>query len=44
VPLIFGSRHEIERIERYHAEFASGIDKPYASPLFGERSLFRLEA
>ena len=44
VPLLFGSRNEIERIERYHAEFAAGVDKPYASPLFGERSLFRLEA
>ncbi len=44
VPLIFGSRHEIERIERYHAEFAAGTDKPYRSPLFAERSLFRVEA
>lgn len=40
VPLIFGSRNEIERIERYHAEFACGTDRPYFSPLFGERSLF----
>jgi len=44
VPLIFGSRHEIQRIERYHAEFAAGTDKPYRSPLFAERSLFRVEA
>jgi fructose-1,6-bisphosphatase len=41
VPMILGSRNEIERIERYHAEFEAGTDKPYASPLFGERSLFR---
>jgi len=41
VPLIFGSRNEVERIERYHQEFASGIDRPYSSPLFNERSLFR---
>jgi fructose-1,6-bisphosphatase I/sedoheptulose-1,7-bisphosphatase len=44
VPLIFGSRNEIERIERYHAEHAAGIDKPYFSPLFAERSLWRAEA
>ncbi|HEX2492347.1 MAG TPA: class 1 fructose-bisphosphatase, partial [Steroidobacter sp.] len=43
VPLVFGSRNEIERIERYHAEFAAGTDKPYFSPLFVERSLFRVD-
>jgi fructose-1,6-bisphosphatase I/sedoheptulose-1,7-bisphosphatase len=44
VPLVFGSRNEIERIERYHAEHAAGIDKPYFSPLFAERSLWHAEA
>jgi fructose-1,6-bisphosphatase I / sedoheptulose-1,7-bisphosphatase len=44
IPVILGSRNEIKRIERYHAEFAAGTDKPYFSPLFGERSLFRVEA
>jgi len=44
VPLILGSRHEVERIERYYAEFASGLDRPYVSPLFNERSMFRPEA
>ena len=44
VPLIMGSRHEVERIERYHAEYLSGTDRPYTSPLFNERSLFRPEA
>jgi fructose-1,6-bisphosphatase len=44
VPLILGSRHEVERIERYHAEFLSGADRPFISPLFNERSLFRPEA
>ena len=44
VPLILGSRNEVERIERYHAEYASGTDRPYTSPLFNERSLFRPEA
>jgi hypothetical protein len=39
--MILGSRNEIERIERYHAEYEAGTDKPYVSPLFGERSLFR---
>jgi fructose-1,6-bisphosphatase len=41
VPVILGSRHEVERVERYHAEYAKGEDQPYSSPLFGERSLFR---
>jgi fructose-1,6-bisphosphatase I/sedoheptulose-1,7-bisphosphatase len=44
VPLILGSRNEVERIERYHAEHASGLDRPYSSPLFNERSMFRPEA
>jgi fructose-1,6-bisphosphatase I / sedoheptulose-1,7-bisphosphatase len=44
IPLIVGSRHEVERIERYHAEWESGTDRPYTSPLFNERSLFRPEA
>jgi fructose-1,6-bisphosphatase len=41
VPLILGSRNEVERIERYHHEYDAGTDQPYASPLFNERSLFR---
>ncbi len=41
VPVILGSRAEVARVERYHAEFDKGDDKPYSSPLFGERSLFR---
>jgi fructose-1,6-bisphosphatase I / sedoheptulose-1,7-bisphosphatase len=44
IPLILGSRNEVERIERYHAEYASGADRPFVSPLFNERSLFRPEA
>ena len=44
VPLIMGSRHEVERIERYHTEHLSGTDSPFISPLFNERSLFRPEA
>ena len=44
IPLILGSRNEVERIERYHAEHVSGVDRPYSSPLFNERSMFRPEA
>ncbi len=44
VPLILGSRNEVERIERYHAEFAAGLDRPFVSPLFNERSMFRRDA
>ena len=44
VPVILGSASEVERIERYHAEFDAGTDKPFSSPLFNERSLFRPEA
>ncbi|MGD0505817.1 MAG: class 1 fructose-bisphosphatase [Steroidobacteraceae bacterium] len=44
VPLILGSRNEVERIERYHSEYAQGIDRPYVSPLFSERSMFRPDA
>jgi fructose-1,6-bisphosphatase len=44
VPVILGSREEVDRIDRYHSEHASGIDRPYTSPLFNERSMFRPEA
>lgn len=44
VPLILGSYNEVARIERYHAEHANGVDRPYTSPLFNERSMFRPEA
>ena len=44
IPLIFGSRNEVERIERYHADWECGADRPFSSPLFNERSLFRPEA
>ena len=41
VPVIFGSKNEVERIERYHVEHENGTDKPFTSPLFSNRSLFR---
>jgi fructose-1,6-bisphosphatase len=44
IPVILGSRNEVARIERYHLEHDAGIDRPYESPLFNERSLFRAES
>ena len=38
IGLVFGSKHEVERIERYHAE-PPRAESP--SPLFAERGLFR---
>jgi fructose-1,6-bisphosphatase I/sedoheptulose-1,7-bisphosphatase len=39
IGLVFGSRNEVERIERYHREPAQTEEH---NPLFAERSLFRL--
>ncbi|MBS0374692.1 MAG: class 1 fructose-bisphosphatase [Proteobacteria bacterium] len=44
VPVVLGSREEVERIERYHVDHDTGADAPFESPLFNERSLFRPEA
>jgi fructose-1,6-bisphosphatase I / sedoheptulose-1,7-bisphosphatase len=44
IGLVFGSRNEVDRIERYHREYDEGTDQPYVSPLFNERSLYRPEA
>ncbi len=44
VPVILGSKNEVARIERYHHEYDRGEDKPFISPLFNERSLYRPEA
>ncbi len=44
IPVVLGSRLEVERIELYHANFDAGLDEPFVSPLFNERSLFRPEA
>jgi fructose-1,6-bisphosphatase I / sedoheptulose-1,7-bisphosphatase len=41
VPVILGSRNEVARLERYHAEYDHGEDQPFSSPLFNERSLYR---
>jgi len=37
VPVILGSRSEVERIERYHSE---NLEEAYTSPLFNTRTLF----
>jgi fructose-1,6-bisphosphatase I/sedoheptulose-1,7-bisphosphatase/fructose-1,6-bisphosphatase I len=42
VPVILGSRDEVERIERYHSDYLNGEDKPFSSPLFATRTLFRV--
>ena len=39
IPLILGSKDEVQRLERYHAEYDRG-DVAFSSPLFKERSLF----
>ena len=39
IGLVFGSKKEVERIERYHTEPAKDLDS--GTPLFTERSLFR---
>jgi fructose-1,6-bisphosphatase I/sedoheptulose-1,7-bisphosphatase len=38
IGLVFGSRNEVERIERYHSE---PVQTEEYNPLFAERSLFR---
>ncbi|MEY8876238.1 MAG: class 1 fructose-bisphosphatase [Leptothrix sp. (in: b-proteobacteria)] len=38
IGLVFGSKNEVERIERYHRE---PVKSDFATPLFAERSLFR---
>jgi fructose-1,6-bisphosphatase len=40
VPVILGSKNEVERIKRYHGEYDRGEDQPFTSPLFSRRSLF----
>lgn len=40
IPVVLGSRDEVQRIVQYHDQHARGLDVPYRSPLFGSRSLF----
>lgn len=41
VPLIFGSRNEVDRIERYHRGQATAQEPAIGDSLFSSRSLFR---
>ena len=41
IAVILGSRNEVDRIVRYHQEHDAGTDKPFESPLFNTRTLFR---
>lgn len=41
VPFIFGSREEVERIMRYHAEPPIVADEGQPNPLYGLRGLYR---
>ncbi len=41
VPVILGSRREVERLVRYHADHDDGLDQAYTNPLFNARSLLR---
>lgn len=43
-PFIFGSKNEVDRLMRYHEDYAKGVEaEGYDSPLFSSRSLFRGE-
>jgi fructose-1,6-bisphosphatase I len=41
VPVILGSRHEVERLVRYHEAYDRGEELTFSTPLFNARSLFR---
>jgi fructose-1,6-bisphosphatase I len=41
VPLILGSKTEVEHLTRYHEAFDRGDDVKFEAPLFHNRSLFR---
>jgi len=41
VPVILGSREEVERLQRYHQQADAGEDVVFENPLFNTRSLFR---
>lgn len=41
VPVILGSRREVERLVEYHAAYDRGEDLVFESPLFNTRSIFR---
>lgn len=40
VPVIMGASHEVERLERYHADYDSGRDESVRLPFFSDRSFY----
>jgi fructose-1,6-bisphosphatase len=42
IPVILGSREEVERLVAYHAEHDQGLEPAFETPLFNARSLFRV--
>lgn len=44
IGVVMGTKSEVARLERYYVEHERGVDRPFNSPLFNERSLFRPEA
>ncbi|MFT0171641.1 class 1 fructose-bisphosphatase [Paraburkholderia mimosarum] len=42
--IAIGAECEVARLERYYREYERGVDRPFISPLFNERSLYRPEA
>jgi fructose-1,6-bisphosphatase I len=44
VPVMFGSKTEVDRIGAYHRDYVDGKDEAkFNSPLFSTRSLFRTQ-
>jgi fructose-1,6-bisphosphatase len=41
IPVILGSREEVERLVAYHSEHDKGMAPVFETPLFNARSLFR---
>lgn len=44
IPVMLGSKNEVDRMEQYHQAYDAGDDEPYKSPLFNDRSLYTEEA
>ncbi|CAB4243971.1 Fructose-1,6-bisphosphatase class 1 [Methylacidimicrobium sp. AP8] len=41
IPVILGSRNEVERLVRYHQAYDRGEDLSFKSPLFASRSIYK---
>ncbi|GAC1402217.1 MAG: hypothetical protein NVSMB64_01610 [Candidatus Velthaea sp.] len=44
VPMLLGSRSEVEKLCSYHSAYDRGQDAVFANPLFNARSLFRVRS